>query len=95
MLRAAAAPAGIAGPTADAIRNAALSVLSGGCSSEASWVLATLTRGCSRKVSWVLNAVTRGYSRKASWVLAAAFDPAASADDTEAVVLLRTAALIR
>jgi hypothetical protein len=86
MLRAAAAPAGIAGPTADAIHNVALFVLTGGCSSEVSWVLATLTPGCSRKASWVLNALTPGCSRKASWVLAAAFDPAASAGHTEAVV---------
>src|SRR5215212_2933606 len=83
---AAAAPVGIAGPTVDAIHIAALSALTGGCSSEVWWVLAALIRGCSRKASWVLAALTQGCSRKASWVLAAALDPAASADDTEAAV---------
>ena len=49
MPQAAAAPVGIAGPMADAILIAVLSLLDHGCTSEASWVLAaasTLNRGC-------------------------------------------------
>jgi hypothetical protein len=74
------------GPYGGSIHIVALSALTGGCSSEVSWVLATLTRGCSRKVSWALNVLTPGCSRKASWVLAAAFDPAALAGATDAAV---------